>query len=87
VTVRRNNELSLRKLTNGVITIIQTVPFQIPASGTFELRLEAVRDRVRVYVNGVQRMEHAGAQIVRGKSGAVTYRARAVFGGYTAYEP
>jgi hypothetical protein len=51
------------------------------------VRLEAIGDRLRVYVNGVLQIERAGAEIVAGKVGVMTYRARASFHAYTAYEP
>jgi hypothetical protein len=49
-------------------------------------RLEAVRDRVRFYVNDVLRLESA-AGIVAGKMGLMTYKASASFENYVAYEP
>ena len=47
----------------------------------------AIGDRLRVYVDGVLQMEHAGAEVVPGKVGVATYRAAASFGEYVAYEP
>jgi len=87
VTVRRSNQLSLRKLTNGSISVLKTVPMDVPPSAAFVLRLEAIGDRLRVLVDGVVRLEIAGAEVVPGKVGVATYRATAGFGHYTAYEP
>ena len=87
VTLRKSNQLALKKLTNGVITELATVPFNVVRSQPYLLRLEAIGDRLRVYVNGVLKIERAGAQIVAGKVGVMTYRASANFGQYTAYEP
>jgi hypothetical protein len=86
-TVRKSNELSLRKLTNGAITVLGTVPMSIVPHQIFVLRLEAIGDRLRVFVNDELRLEHAGARIVAGKVGAMTYRTAASFNQYTAYEP
>jgi len=86
VTVRAN-ELSLRKLTNGAVTVLDSEPYTRQAGVPVKLRLEAVRDRVRFYVNDVLRLEHAGASIVAGKVGLMTYKASATFENYVAYEP
>ena len=83
----RANELSLRRLTNGAITVLDNEPFTRQAGVPVNLRLEAVGDRLRVYVNEELRMERAGAAIAAGKVGMMTYRASASFENYWAYEP
>jgi hypothetical protein len=87
VTARKANQLSLRKLTNGAVTVLGTVNYPVPAGSTFVLRLEAIGDRLRVYVNDELKLERAGAQVVAGKVGLATYRTTATFDAYTAYEP
>ena len=87
VTARTSGQLSLRKLTNGAITVLGTVPFQIEEEKFFLLRLEAIGDKLRVYVNDVLRLERTGASLVPGKVGLLTYRTAARFYYYTAYEP
>ena len=87
VTARKGDQLSLRKLTNGVVTVLGTVTYPVTAGGAFVLRLEAIGDRLRVYVNDELRLERAGAQVVAGKVGLATYRTTATFDAYTAYEP
>jgi hypothetical protein len=83
----RANELSLRKLTNGAITVLDSEPFTRQAGVPVNMRLEAVGDRLRVYVNDELRIERAGAAIAAGKVGLMTYRASASFENYWAYEP
>ncbi|HLA70224.1 MAG TPA: hypothetical protein VK624_01860 [Steroidobacteraceae bacterium] len=87
VTARKTNELSLRKLTDGAISVLGTVPLTVSPNAPFVLRLEAIQDRLRVYVNDVLRIERSGADIVTGKVGVVTYRAAASFDQYSAVEP
>jgi hypothetical protein len=82
----RANELSLRKLTNGAITVLDSEPYTRQAGVPVKMRLEAVRDRVRVYVNDELRLE-GSAGIVAGKVGLMTYKASAKFENYYAYEP
>lgn len=87
VTARKGNQLSLRKLTHGAVTVLGTVNHPVAPGRTFVLRLEAIGDRLRVYVNDELQLERAGAQVVAGKVGLATYRATASFDAYTAYEP
>jgi hypothetical protein len=87
VTARKANRLSLRRLTNGAVSELGSVSFPVAAGAPFVLRLEAIGDRLRVYVNDELKLERAGAQVVAGKVGVMTYRASALFDAYTAYEP
>jgi hypothetical protein len=87
VTARKGNQLSLRRVSNGAVSVLGTVNHPVTAGGTFVLRLEAIGDRLRVYVNDELKLERAGAQVVAGKVGLATYRATATFDAYTAYEP
>jgi len=86
VTVRAN-EISLRKLTNGSITVLGSHAFTRALGTPVKLRLEALGDRLRVYVDDEMWIEHAGAEVVAGKVGVMTYRAAATFSNYLAIEP
>jgi hypothetical protein len=83
----RANELSLRKLTNGSISVLDSAPFTRQPGVAVPMRLEAVGDRLRVYVNDELRLESSGAEVAAGKVGVMTYRAAAKFENYWAYEP
>jgi hypothetical protein len=87
VTARKTNELSLRKLTNGAITELGAVPLAVTPNAPFVLRLEAIGDRLRVYVNDVLRIERSGVEVVAGKVGVMTYLTAASFDQYSAVEP
>jgi hypothetical protein len=87
VTLRKSNELSLRKLTNGVITVLGTVPLTVTPGTAYRVRMETVGDRLRVFVNDQLKMERAGAQIVAGRTGVVMYRARATVSTYALFSP
>ena len=87
VTARKTNEISLRKLTNGAITVLGTASFPVTPGSAFTLKLEAIGDRLRVYANDELRIESAGAEIKAGQVGLMTYRAAASFDEYWAYEP
>jgi hypothetical protein len=86
VTARKTNEISLRRLNDGAITVLGNASFPVTPGTTFTLKLETIGDRVRVYVNDELRIE-AGAEIQAGQVGMMTYRAAAAFDDYWAYEP
>ena len=75
------------ELTNGAITVLEHESFTRPIGTSINLRLEAIGDRLRVYVCDQLRLEHAGAEVVAGKAGVMTYRAAATFSNYVAREP
>ena len=87
VTLRKSNELSLRRVTNGVVTVLGTVPLTVTPGTAYRVRMETVGDRLRVFVNDELRLERAGAQIVAGRTGVVMYRARATVSSYALYSP
>jgi hypothetical protein len=48
MTVRSSNTVSLRKLTNGAVSVLATVPLTVSADTMYALRLEAVGNQLRV---------------------------------------
>jgi hypothetical protein len=87
VTLRKSNELSLRRLTNGVVTVLGTVPLTVTPGTAYRVRMETVGDRLRVFVNDELKLERAGAQIVAGRTGVVMYRTRATVSTYALFSP
>jgi hypothetical protein len=87
VTLRKSNELSLRRVTNGVITVLGTVPLTVTPGTAYRVRMETVGDRLRVFVNDELKLERAGAQIIAGRTGVVMYRARATVSTYALFSP
>jgi hypothetical protein len=87
VTLRKSNQLSLRRVTNGVITVLGAVPLTVTPGTAYRVRLETVADRLRVFVNDELKLERAGAQIVAGRTGVVMYRARATVSTYALFSP
>jgi hypothetical protein len=87
MTVRSSNTLSLRKLTNGAITVLATVPLTVSADSSYALRLEAVGNQLRGYVNGRLLLEATDTTHARGMGGVVMYKTSADFLNYRAYQP
>ena len=87
VSLRTSNELSLRKVVNGVITELARTPFSLQQNVSYRLRIEAIGTKLIVYVNDQVRLQANDASHPRGRNGLVTYRAAASFAGYTAWQP
>jgi hypothetical protein len=87
VTLRSSNELSLRKLVNGVITELARVPFTVQSGTPYRLRIEAINTKLVVYVNDQVRLQATDSSHPRGRSGLVTYRAAASYSAYEAFQP
>ena len=87
MTVRSSNTLSLRKVTNGAVTVLATVPLTVSKDTSYALRLEAVGNQLRGYVNGRLLVEATDTTHARGMGGAVMFKTSADFLDYRAYQP
>jgi hypothetical protein len=87
VSLRTSNEISLRKIVNGVITELARLPFNVAPGVTHRLRLEAIGTKLVVYVNDRVLLQATDSSLTQGRSGVVTYRAAATFGGFETFQP
>ncbi len=87
VTLRTSNQLSLRKLINGSIVTLGTVPLAVSLNSTYDVRLEAVGGQLRVFVNGQLRLQAHDGSHARGRGGLMTYKAAVQYDDYLAYQP
>jgi hypothetical protein len=87
LTLRSGNTLSLRKLVNGAITTLGTVPLSGAVNTTYQLRLEATGSQLRAYVNGVLTLQATDASHASGAGGLMTFKTAARFDDYLAYQP
>ena len=87
VTLRTSNEISLRKVVNGVVTELDRDPVPLQVGTPYRLRVEAIGTKLIVYLNDQVRLEARDSSHVQGRPGYVTYRAAASFSGYTAWQP
>ncbi|HEX5163112.1 MAG TPA: hypothetical protein VFV88_15420 [Steroidobacteraceae bacterium] len=88
VTLRRSNQLSLRRLVSGSIQVIATVPAPLVLGQWHDLRMDVIGDRVRVFLNGDLYIETTvpGLQS-SGRTGLVMYKTSADIGTNIAYQP
>jgi hypothetical protein len=87
VTLRSSNKLSLKKVVNGAIFELASVPVSVAVGSTYALRLEATGTDLRLYLNGGLVIQAVDSSHPRGRGGAVTYKAAAQFDDYEAYQP
>ena len=87
VTLRNSNKLSLRKVVNGGVTELGSVPLSVSAGSTYALRLDATGQSLRAYVNDALVIQAVDSSHAKGRGGAVTYKAAAQFDDYVAYQP
>ncbi len=86
VTLRTTNEISLRKVVNGVITELARAPYTINMNQAYRLRIEAIGSKLLVYLNDEIRLQASDTSLTSGRSGLVTYRAAVSFGGYASWQ-
>jgi hypothetical protein len=75
VTVRNDNTLSLRKLVNGNIVTLRTVPFNLTVFQWYQLRLDAIGTSLRVYVDDRLLIEATDSSFPEGRYGLAMYKA------------
>ena len=88
MTLRRSNQLSLRKLVNGNIQVLATVPVTFVTGQWYDLRLEVISKLIRGYVNGDLKFELTDLSLPSsGRSGVLMYKTSADLWSYIFYQP
>jgi hypothetical protein len=87
LTLRSTNSVSLRKVTNGAVTVLGNYSLPINLGVWYRLRIEAVGTQIRGFVNGVLVAEVTDATHARGAAGPITNRASVDFDDYRAIQP
>lgn len=78
---------SLRKFVNGTVTVLDEAPLTVKPGRTYRVRLEAIGDSLRFYVNGRLMAEARDSDYSEGNYGLATYRAATQFDSFTAARP
>jgi hypothetical protein len=87
VTVRNSNEISLRRLLNGATQVLDSAPFNVSTGTWYSLRLEAIRDQLRVYAGNRLILEATDATLSEGRYGAVMYKAATAYDDVEVTQP
>jgi pectate lyase len=85
--LRSGGTVSLRKLVNGAITELATAPLAVSLNTQYTLRLEAVGNQLRGFVNGNLLLQTTDSSLDAGIGGLMTSKASAQFDDYLAYQP
>ena len=90
VTLRRSQQLSLRRKVNGQVQVLATVPQSVDLGTIYDLRLEIIGTHIRAYVNGELKIERLDSTLSEGGGGRnallMNKTAADVFS-YAAYQP
>jgi hypothetical protein len=87
LVARSSNVVSLRKLVNGEIVELDRADFTVTPGAWYRMRLEAVGDQLRGYVNDVLRVEATDSSLATGISGIATYRTAARIDFFRVFQP
>lgn len=90
VTLRNSNQISLKKLTNGVATTLDTAATSAVTTNTwYDLRLDIVGTKLRVYLNGLLTLEATdnSSPHVAGRAGVGAYKTAAEADDFLVVKP
>jgi hypothetical protein len=87
LALRNSNFVSLRKTVDGVTTTLGTVPLSVVPATWYSLRLDAVGDQLRAYVDGKLLIEATDDALPRGTSGPVMFKAATDYDDFVSYQP
>jgi len=87
LSLRSSNTVSLRKVVNGTVTTLASAPFAVLPATWYGLRLDAIGNTLRAYVNGVLLLEAIDGSLPRGNSGPAMFKAATDFDDFSAYQP
>ena len=87
VTVRSTGQIQIRKIVNGVITILGTANFTAVPGRYYELQFLVINDQLHLYVDRALAVTAHDRDIARGRYGIATYRAAANWDAFWAMQP
>jgi hypothetical protein len=88
VTLRRSNQLSLRRMVNGTVQVLATVPQPVTTGAWHDLRLEIVGTNIRVFVNGDLKIQIADSTLSGGgRNAMLMYKTAADWESYIVHQP
>jgi hypothetical protein len=89
ITLRRSQQLSLRRLVNGQVQVLATVPQAMTLGSWHDLRLEIVGTRIRAFVNGDLKIEQTLPALSgsSGRNALLMWKTAADVESYIAYQP
>ena len=87
LALRNSNNLSLRRLVDGQVTTLASRSFTVNPAAWYQLRLDAIGNQLRAYVNGVLLLEATDDSHAMGNSGPVMFKTAADYDDFQSYQP
>ncbi len=87
VTVRSTGQIQIRKIVNGVITILGTANFTAVPGRYYEVQFLVINDQLHLYVDQALVATAHDRDIARGQYGIATYRAAANWDSFWVMQP
>ena len=87
ITLRNDNTVSLRKLVNGAIVVLDQARLTVTTNTWYALRLEAIGGALRAYVDGRLLLEAHDDMFAQGSYGIAMYKAATRVDDFKVVEP
>jgi hypothetical protein len=87
VTVRSTGDIQIRKIVNGVVTVLGTFEYLGDSGEYFDVRFLVINDQLQLYVNGELEVTAHDHDIAKGQYGIATYRAAANWESFAVAQP
>ena len=87
VTVRSSGQVQIRKIVDGVITVLGTANFTAVLGRYYDVRFVLINDQLQLYVDGTLVAAAHDRAIASGKYGMATYRAAARWEKFWVMQP
>jgi len=87
LSVRSTGRLEIRRVLNGAVTVLASVPFTATPDHYYDFKFSAVGNELHAYVDGVLVAGAIDGSITKGQYGLGTYRAAATFQNFYANQP
>lgn len=87
LALSNTNTVSLRRVVNGNVTTLASAKYAVLPATWYQLRLDAVGDALRAYVNGALLLEATDDALSSGNSGLAMFKAATDYDDFLAYQP
>jgi hypothetical protein len=87
VTLRSTGQIQIRKMVNGVITVLATANFTAVPGQYYEVRFVVINDQLHLYVDNVLVANAHDRALTSGRYGIATYRAAANWDRFWVLQP
>jgi hypothetical protein len=87
VTIRSTREIQIRKVVNGVVTVLGSADLPLVPGEAHEFRFRVIDDQLQLFVDDVMVASAHDHDIARGRYGIATYRTAATFDSVVVFQP